>query len=157
VSDEDMSVEIDEDPPLDEARALLRAYVAGLPVPVEIPDFDDELASLPGAYAPPRGRLLLARSDGEAVGCVCLRPFDPEIAELKRLYVREECRGRGYARALVSAVIDTARDQGYTRLRLDTHETMDAARKLYRSFGFREIPAYWEHPVPDVVFYELAL
>ena len=150
-------LEIDDNAPLDEARTLLREYVAGLPVPVEIPDFEGELAGLPGAYAAPRGRLLVARSDGKAAGCVGLRPFDTDIGELKRLYVREEFRGRGFARALVSAVIETARAQGYARLRLDTHESMDAARTLYGSFGFREIPAYWEHPVPNVVFYELTL
>lgn len=148
---------IDDDAPLDEVRMLLREYVAGLPVPVEIPDFDVELDGLPGAYARPRGRLLVARSGGTPAGCVGLRPHEGDTAELKRLYVREAFRGRGLARGLVRAVIDAAQREGYARLRLDTHESMDAARTLYRSFGFREIPAYWDHPVPDVVFYELEL
>jgi putative acetyltransferase len=152
-----MQIEIDDRAPLDEARTLLREYVAGLPPAVEIPDFDDEVAHLPGAYAPPRGRLLVARSDGSAAGCVGLRPLDGDIAELKRLYVREPFRGRGLARALVAAVIAAAREEGYRRLRLDTHESMAAARALYGSFGFREIPAYWDQPVPNVRFYELTL
>jgi putative acetyltransferase len=152
-----MPIEIDEAAPLEETKTLLREYVAGLPVPVEIPDIEDELAALPGPYAPPRGRLLVVRSDGNAAGCVGLRPFDDDTGELKRLYVREEFRGRGLARALVTAVIDAARGEGYTRLRLDTHESMEPARTLYGSFGFREIPAYWDHPVPNVVFYELTL
>jgi GNAT superfamily N-acetyltransferase len=154
---DDARIEIDEDAPLGEVRMLLREYVAGLPVPVEIPDFEVELASLPGAYSRPRGRLLVARNRGAAAGCVGLRPHRGDTAELKRLYVREAFRGRGLARGLVRAVIDAARHEGYARLRLDTHESMDAARTLYRSFGFREIPAYWDHPVPDVVFYELEL
>jgi putative acetyltransferase len=153
----DMRIDIDDNAQLDEARTLLREYAAGLPAAVEIPEFEDEVADLPGAYAPPRGRLLVARGDGSAAGCVGLRPFDEEIAELKRLYVREAFRGRGFARALVAAVISAARDEGYRRLRLDTHESMAAARALYGSFGFREIPAYWDHPVPDVRFYELTL
>jgi GNAT superfamily N-acetyltransferase len=150
-------VTIDDDAPLAEVRMLLREYVAGLPVPVEIPDFDAELADLPGAYARPQGRLLVARSDGAPAGCVALRPLSGDTGELKRLYVREAFRGRGLARALVRAVIDAARHVGYTRLRLDTHESMGAAQSLYRSVGFREIPAYWDHPVPDVIFFELDL
>jgi len=154
---DDTSIEVDEHAPLDEVRLLLREYVAGLPVPVEIPDFEVELAGLPGAYAPPRGRLLVVRSEGVSAGCVGLRPLPEGKGELKRLYVREAFRGRGLARALVRAVIEAARLEGYARLRLDTHESMHGARALYRSFGFSEIPAYWDHPVPDVVFYELEL
>jgi GNAT superfamily N-acetyltransferase len=151
-----MRIEI-ADAPLEEARTLLREYVAGLPVPVEVPDFDVELRGLPGAYAPPGGRLLVGYADGTPAGCVGLRRLAADTGELKRLYVREQFRGHGLARALVGAVIAAAREHGYTRLRLDTHESMAAAQSLYASFGFRRIPAYWNHPVPDVVFYELAL
>ena len=152
-----MQVDIDDKAPLDEARTLFREYVAGLPASVAIPDFEDEIAHLPGAYAPPRGRLLVVRSDGSTAGCVGLRPFDEDIAELKRLYVREPFRGRGLARALVAAVIAAAREEGYRRLRLDTLESMAPAQALYGSFGFREIPRYWDHPIPNVRFYELTL
>jgi len=152
-----MSIEIVDDAPLDEVRALMREYVAGLPVPVEIPDFEAELARLPHPYAPPEGRLLVARDGDASAGCVAMRPFENGIGELKRLYVREAFRGRGVGRALVEAVIATSRAIGYTRLRLDTHRSMEVARTLYGSFGFKEIPAYWDHPVPDVVFYELSL
>ena len=148
---------IDDDAPLDEVRTLMREYVAGLPVPVEIPDFGAELAGLPGPYARPRGRLLVVRAGETPAGCVALRPFSDDMGELKRLYVREAFRGRGFARRLVSGVIEAADHEGYRRLRLDTHRSMDAAQTLYRSFGFREIPAYWDHPVPDVVFFELEL
>ena len=148
---------IDDGAPLDVVRMLLREYVERLPAPVEIPDFDVELAGLPGAYARPRGRLLVARSGGAPAGCVALRPLSGDTGELKRLYVREIFRGRGLARALVQAVIDAARQEGYARLRLDTHESMNAAQTLYRAFGFRQIPAYWDHPVSDVIFFELEL
>jgi putative acetyltransferase len=152
-----MPIEIDDDAPLEETKTLLREYVAGLPVPVEIPDFEVELAALPGAYAPPRGRLFVARGDGKAAGCVALRPLGSQMGEVKRLYVREAFRGRGVARALVQAVMEASRRLGYTHLRLDTHESMTPARTLYESFGFRQFDAYWDHPVPDVVFYELEL
>jgi GNAT superfamily N-acetyltransferase len=152
-----MRIEIDGDAPLDETKALLREYVADLPVPIEVPDFETELAALPDPYRAPGGRLLVARVDGDGAGCVAMRRFDDSAAELKRLYVRERFRGRGLGRALVAAVIAAARDERYARLRLDTHESMAGARRLYTSFGFEEIPAYWDHPVPDVVFYELAL
>src|SRR5205085_5795060 len=128
-----MPIEIDDDAPLEETKTLLREYVAGLPVPIEIPDFEVELGALPGAYGRPRGRLFVARSRGNAVGCVALRPLGSHMGEVKRLYVREEFRGRGFARALVEAVIAAARDQRYTHLRLDTHESMSPARKLYES------------------------
>jgi putative acetyltransferase len=152
-----MQFAIAPDTPLEDAKALLREYVAGLPAPVAIPGFELELAQLPGAYAPPGGRLLVGYGDGAPAGCVALRRLDAETGELKRLYVREQFRGRGLARALVDAVIAAARELGYTRLRLDTHDSMAAAQALYASYGFRRIPAYWDQPVPDVVFFELAL
>src|SRR5438093_7736349 len=142
-----MPIEIDDDAPLEEVKNLLREYPAQIPVPLEVVDFEAWLDSLPGPYAPPRGRLLVARYGGNAAGCVALRALDGETAEVKRLYVREQFRGLGLARALVQALIDTAHDVGYRRLRLDTHDSMIAAQALYRSFGFREIDPYWDHPI----------
>ena len=153
----DRPVEIDDGAPLDEVKSLLREYPSQIPVPLEVDDFEAWLATLPGPYAPPRGRLLVARCGGEPAGCVALRALDDETGEVKRLYVRERFRGLGLARALVQVLIDTARDVGYTRLRLDTHDSMIPAQTLYRSFGFREIEPYWDHPIPDVVFFELRL
>lgn len=153
----DKRIEIDDDAPLDEVKTLLREYPSQIPVPLEVQDFEAWLDSLPGPYAPPGGRLLVARYAGESAGCVALRGIGGDAAEVKRLYVRERFRGLGLARALVQELIDVARAAGYTRLRLDTHQSMIPAQKLYRSFGFTEIAAYWEHPVADVVFFELAL
>jgi putative acetyltransferase len=152
-----MPIEIDADAPLDEVKSLLREYPSQIPVPLEVGDFEAWLDSLPGPYGPPRGRLLVARYGGETAGCVALRALDDETAEIKRLYVREQFRGFGLARSLVQALIDASREIGYSRLRLDTHESMIPAQRLYRSFGFREIDPYWDHPVPDVIFFELML
>jgi putative acetyltransferase len=152
-----MEIEIDAAAPLEELRALLREYPDSIPVPLETADFEQWLAELPGPYAPPRGALLVARANGASAGCVALRSLDDETGEIKRLYVRDAFRGAGVGRALVSELIALARCAGYTRLRLDTHSTMTPAQNLYRSFGFAEIPAYWDHPVSGVVFFELLL
>jgi ribosomal protein S18 acetylase RimI-like enzyme len=107
---------------------------------------------LPGDYT-----LLVARADGVSAGCVALRPLDATTGEIKRLYVRDAFRRAGVGRALVADAIARARAAGYARIRLDTHTTMIPAQQLYRSFGFTEIDAYWQHPVEGVVFFELAL
>jgi carbonic anhydrase len=140
------------------AQRLIRAYADWLAVDLCFQGFDEELATLPGAYAPPRGRLLLARVAGEVVGCVGLRPLEPGICEMKRLWVEPGWGGHGIGRALAQAVIDAAREIGYRRMRLDTLPTrMPAAQGLYRGLGFREIPAYYPCPLEGVVMLELAL
>jgi putative acetyltransferase len=152
-----MPIKIDYDPPLAEMKELLREYPASIPVPLEAVDYEQWLETLPGSYSPPFGALLVARSNGAGVGCVCLRPLGDTNCEMKRMYVREPFRGRGIGRALVAACIALGRAADFERLRLDTHSTMTAARTLYESFGFVEIAPYWDHPIPGVLFYELAL
>jgi GNAT superfamily N-acetyltransferase len=138
---------------LDEIRAMLREYAAWLEVDLCFQNFEQELAGLPGDYAPPRGRLLIA----EGAGCVALRAIDSEVCEMKRLYLRPEHRGSGLGRRLVQAIIDEARSVGYRRMRLDTMPKMDSAQRLYASLGFREIAAYRYNPEPGARFLELAL
>jgi putative acetyltransferase len=131
---------------------LFRAYAAMLPVSLDAQRFVEELAGLPGAYAPPRGALLIARSpDAEALGCIALRPIDPEACEMKRLFVAPAARGSGLGRALVEALIEEARRLGYREMKLDTLPDLGAAVRLYRDLGFAPIPPYGTHPYPGLV------
>jgi ribosomal protein S18 acetylase RimI-like enzyme len=139
------------------ARSLFREYAGGLEVDLCFQNFDEELATLPGGYAPPKGRLLLAWDGTEAAGCAALRWFAEAIGEMKRLYVRPAWRGTGLGRALAKAVIAEARLAGYTKLRLDTLSTMTTAQRLYRALGFHEIPAYRDNPVHGTSYMELTL
>ena len=140
---------------LDDVRRLFEEYADSLGFDLGFQQFERELAALPGEYAAPGGRLLVARADGEAVGCVGVRPLDAETCELKRLYVRPDRRGAGTGRALTEGAIRVAAELGYSRMRLDTVPAMEAARSLYRSLGFREIAAYRHNPVAGTAYMEL--
>jgi ribosomal protein S18 acetylase RimI-like enzyme len=142
---------------LEAVRRLFREYADSLGVDLGFQGFDEELATLPGRYAPPDGRLLIALDGARAAGCIAVRRFDPVTGEVKRLYVRPAARGRGLGRALAREVIEAGREIGYRRLVLDTLEPMAEARELYRSFGFREIAAYYPNPLPGAIYMELAL
>jgi ribosomal protein S18 acetylase RimI-like enzyme len=140
------------------ARRLFRAYADWLAVDLCFQNFEQEVATLPGAYAPPQGRLLLAKVGGEAAGCVALRPLEPGICEMKRLWVEPGFAGAGLGRDLALAIIQTARDTGYERMRLDTMPArMPAAQHLYGTLGFAEIAPYYHNPLDGVVMLELTL
>jgi len=139
------------------ARELFREYADWLKVDLCFQDFERELAELPGDYAPPDGRLLLAWHHERPVGCIALRRIDATTGEVKRLYVRPEARGRRTGRQLVEQVIAATRAIGYRRLVLDTLPQMVEAQSLYRSFGFSEIPAYYANPLPGAVYLALDL
>jgi ribosomal protein S18 acetylase RimI-like enzyme len=138
-------------------RALLREYAAGLGLHVCFQTFERELAELPGQYAPPAGRLLVARDGDRLAGCVALRPLPNGAGELKRLYVRPAARGTGLGRQLAARIIEEATAIGYAHLFLDTLPTMTEAAGLYRSLGFRPVAPYLETPVPEAVCMALAL
>jgi carbonic anhydrase len=144
-------------PLLEEVRALLVEYTTSLGVDLCFQGFDSELALLPGAYAPPRGRILLARIDGAPAGCVALRPLESGVCEMKRLYVRPAYRGRALGRTLVLAIMDAARAIGYERMRLDTLPVMNEAIALYESLGFQPIPEYRFNPIEGARFFEIDL
>ena len=140
-----------------EARRLFEEYAAELNIDLCFQNFEEELATLPGKYAPPKGRLLLARQEDELTGCVGLRPLDEGISEMKRLYVRPAFRGSGIGKLLATEIITQARKIGYRSMRLDTLASMKPAIALYESLGFRQIPAYRYNPESCAVFMELEL
>jgi putative acetyltransferase len=143
---------------INRARELFKEYAGGLGIDLCFQNFDKELALLPGDYVPPSGRLFLAISDDAANGCVALRMIADGICEMKRLYVRPEFRGTGLGRTLAETIIQTAREIGYDRMRLDTLPgKMDRAIAMYRSLGFKEIEPYYDNPVEGATFMELSL
>ena len=137
-----------------QARELFCEYAAESQLDLCFQNFESELAGLPGAYAPPEGRLLLALYEGQLAGCVALRKFEDGVCEMKRLFVRPAFRGQGIGRALAVRVIDEARAARYLRMRLDTLGRMKAAITLYESLGFRRIEAYRPQTLEDVVYIE---
>ena len=140
------------------ARALFVEYANWLKVDLCFQGFAEELRTLPGAYARPRGRLLLAGHRSDAFACIALRPLaDAAIGEVKRLYVQPARRGEGWGRRLVAALLEEARAIGYDELKLDTLDWMDAARGLYEAAGFVRSLPYYDNPLPGVVYMSLRL
>jgi putative acetyltransferase len=142
---------------VDTARTLFVEYQESLGISLCFQNFDAEVAGLPGAYAAPEGRLLLAFAGDEPAGCVALRKLEDGVCEMKRLWVRPAFRGMRLGRRLAEAVLAEARTAGYRAIRLDTLPSMQAAQALYISLGFRDIPPYNDHPIEGTRFMEAIL
>jgi ribosomal protein S18 acetylase RimI-like enzyme/mannose-6-phosphate isomerase-like protein (cupin superfamily) len=141
----------------DIVKSLFREYADSLGIDLAFQQFSDELANLPGKYALPDGRLLLAYLGDMPAGCVALRPLNDGDCEMKRLYVRPAFRGKGIGRRLVQQLLNEARVAGYSRIYLDTLPAMQEAIALYESFGFCDTAPYCHNPVPGARFLAMNL
>ena len=151
-------IQAETDGHIEAARLLFREYETALDLDLCFQGFEEELLGLPGKYAAPHGRLLLAYHDRKLAGCVALRKLEDGVCEMKRLFVRDEFRGHKVGVALIERLLADARDIGYTKLRLDTHPPkMGKAVKLYESLGFLPISPYYDNPNQDVLYMELEL
>jgi putative acetyltransferase len=141
-----------------QARELFLEYAESLGFSLCFQNFDQELVGLPGDYAPPDGRLLLAECEGQLAGCVALHKLDRNVCEMKRLYLRPQFRGKGVGRVLAGRIIAEARQIGYQRMRLDTVEpVMKDAVSMYRKLGFKDIAPYRSNPIAGAMYMELEL
>jgi len=150
-------LEAESDDNLEWVRELFGEYAGTLDFGLDFQDFEEELANLPGDYVRPTGCLLLAIYKGQSAGCVGLRMLSDGVCEMKRLYVKSQFRGLGFGRAFAEAVIEEARKIGYNYMRLDTVPSMEVARALYVSVGFKQTSPYRYNPIEGAVFMELRL
>ncbi len=142
---------------IEQVRQLFREYAAELDVDLCFQGFEEELAGLPGKYAPPKGSLLIASAEDQIAGCVAIRPLVEGECEMKRLFVRPSARNGGVGRKLACKIISVARELGYIAMRLDTLDRLTEAMRLYEDLGFRRTGPYYENPLPGVVYWELRL
>ena len=142
---------------LDAVRELFDEYQGGLGVDLCFQGFAEELANLPGRYAPPGGRLLLALDGTHAAGCVALRALEEGICEMKRLFVRPAYRGQGLGCRLAMQIVNEAPALGYRLMRLDTLDILESAMRMYAAMGFQRRAPYYANPLPGIVYWERAL
>ena len=138
-------------------KDLFQEYAESLNFDLDFQDFSQELETLPGTYSAPKGSILVAKENGETLGCVAVRPLGSEICEMKRLYVKPAHRGKKVGRELAVAIIEEAKRLGYKAMRLDTVEAMKEASALYWALGFQQIDAYYYNPLPGAMYFELKL
>lgn len=147
---------------IDDARNLCRMYLEWLEndhgIRLDFQGVEEELRNLPGDYAPPRGEFLIAYArGGEPMGCIAVRPFEQRVCEIKRLFLAPAARGKGLGHRLCDAILMEARRLGYSRAVLDTGSFMGAAQRVYEQAGFRDIPAYYDNPLPGIRYFGATL
>ncbi|MBF0098310.1 MAG: GNAT family N-acetyltransferase [Magnetococcales bacterium] len=142
---------------LEVTREIFREYAESLNIDLTFQEFASELAVLPGKYAAPAGRILLAWDEAQVIGCVAMRPLEGDACEMKRLYVRPSGRGMQVGKRLARVLCHVAQEVGYARIRLDTLPSMGVAQRIYRSLGFKQIPAYVFNPIEGTQYLELTL
>jgi putative acetyltransferase len=142
---------------IEAVQRLWREYWDFLRLPADFQGFEEERGSLPGVYAPPKGRLLLARVQGNPAGTAALRPLGGRACEAKRMYVPPSYRGRGIGRALLVRLIQEARAEEYEEMYADTLESLEAALRLYAQMGFSEVPPYSSYPTPGAIYLKRSL
>ncbi len=150
-------IRAESDTQMESIRYLFREYEAFLVVDLCFQGFEAELADLPGRYSPPTGALLLASVNGETAGCVAMRQHVPGTCEMKRLYVRPAYRKQSIGKELALAIVNRAKEAGYSKMVLDTLDHLKAAIGLYTRMGFEKCPPYYENPLPGVTYWELNL
>ncbi len=150
-------IEVKSKEQLDEIQKLFREYEAWLGFDLQFQDFEKEVTSLPGKYAPPRGTILMALFNENIAGCIALKPLNESICEMKRFFVRQQFQGKGIGKKLAELIVEKAREIGYTKMRLDTHNSFQAAIGIYKKLGFKETSPYYHNPMPDVSYWELVL
>jgi len=139
-------------------RQLFREYETELNVDLCFQSFEAELKDPLKKYGAPAGALLLALWEGEAAGCIALKPLEePGACEMKRLYVRAAYRKHGIGKILVEALLQEAKQRHYTHMKLDTLLRLQAAIRLYEQYGFEHTKAYYANPMEDVVYMEKSL
>lgn len=142
---------------LEKTKEIFKEYQQSIDTDLCFQKFEEELASLPGKYAPPKGRLYLSFVGEKLVGCVALRPINDTECEMKRLYIKPEFRGQGMGRILAEKIISDAKEIGYKQMFLDTLDTMKSALNLYASLGFKDAPEYCYNPIEGAIFMYLDL
>lgn len=140
-----------------EVRKLFLEYKTWLGFDLSFQSFKHEVSTLPGKYSPPTGAIFMAMLNKNIAGCIALRPLEHSICEMKRFFVRPQFRGKGIGRHLAEISIKKAKDIGYTKMCLDTHNSFKAAIAIYQSLGFKETAAYYDNPMPDISYWELDL
>ncbi|MEP6674838.1 MAG: GNAT family N-acetyltransferase [Ferruginibacter sp.] len=139
------------------AAGLFKEYATAINIDLQFQHFDEELSELQEMYSFPEGGIILCRFEDEYIGCVAIRKIDAETGELKRMYVKPTHQNKSIGKALLQEAIELARKCRYSKLRLDTLNYMQPAIRLYKKYGFYEIPAYYFNPIPTAVFFEMIL